>query len=186
MPGAGRTHGPPAEKNAGGRNHRFSRDIPAFPARWLDGLYVLSPGTGLSCPRHPRNAKALSRAWPQHREARTIRFRRRIGSFVCMTRSRCETVAPTASRTRRFVTIAKRPSWRGRIRAVNHDFGKKETGIFFMRGLDRGDVIGAAREMSFRAHAIRLRPSLRGRIAAGSTPRARRLRQPESPGGHSR
>ncbi len=50
MPGAGRTHGPPAEKNAGGRYHRFSRDIPAFPARWFSGLYVLSPGTGCLAP----------------------------------------------------------------------------------------------------------------------------------------
>jgi hypothetical protein len=23
---------------------RYSRDIPAFPAQWFDGLYVLSPG----------------------------------------------------------------------------------------------------------------------------------------------
>src|SRR4029078_9575182 len=30
---------------------RYSRDIPAFPAQWLYGLYVLSPGSGLSCPR---------------------------------------------------------------------------------------------------------------------------------------
>src|SRR5579872_4651982 len=28
MPGAGLAHGPPAKKNAGGRYHRFSRDIP--------------------------------------------------------------------------------------------------------------------------------------------------------------
>ena len=37
------------EKNAHGL-HRYSRDIPAFPAQWVDGLYVLSPGSGLSCP----------------------------------------------------------------------------------------------------------------------------------------
>jgi len=24
---------------------------PALPARWIDGLYVISPGTGLGCPR---------------------------------------------------------------------------------------------------------------------------------------
>ena len=62
MPGAGRPHGPPAEKNAGGRYHRFSRDIPAFPARWCYGLYVISPVNGLSCHRRLRNAKALSQA----------------------------------------------------------------------------------------------------------------------------
>ena len=37
-------------KNAHGFD-RYSRDIPAFPAQWFDGLYVLSPGSGLSCPR---------------------------------------------------------------------------------------------------------------------------------------
>ncbi len=35
---------------------RYSRDIPAFPAQWFDGLYVLSPGNGLSCPRRRRDA----------------------------------------------------------------------------------------------------------------------------------
>src|SRR4051812_34834043 len=44
MPGAGRTHGPPAEKNAGGRYHRFSRGIPAFPARWFSRLLRVLPG----------------------------------------------------------------------------------------------------------------------------------------------
>jgi hypothetical protein len=34
---------PACRKKAGGSHHRFSRDIPAFPARWFDGLYVLSP-----------------------------------------------------------------------------------------------------------------------------------------------
>jgi hypothetical protein len=31
------------ERNAHGLD-RYSRDIPAFPAQWFDGLYVLSPG----------------------------------------------------------------------------------------------------------------------------------------------
>jgi hypothetical protein len=44
MPGAGLSHGPPAEKNAGGRYHRFSQDIPAFPAQWLYGLLRVLPG----------------------------------------------------------------------------------------------------------------------------------------------
>ncbi len=38
MPGAGRTHGPPATKNAGGRYHRQGRSNPAFPAQWFYGL----------------------------------------------------------------------------------------------------------------------------------------------------
>ena len=53
MPDAGRTHGPPATKKAGGSDHRFSRSTPAFPAQWFYGLYELSPVTGLFCHRPP-------------------------------------------------------------------------------------------------------------------------------------
>ena len=38
------------KKNARGGYHRFGQDIPAFPARWLYGLYALSPGTGCFAP----------------------------------------------------------------------------------------------------------------------------------------
>ena len=44
MPGAGRTHGPPATKKAGGRYHRQGRSNPAFPARWCYGLLRALPG----------------------------------------------------------------------------------------------------------------------------------------------
>jgi hypothetical protein len=44
MPGAGRTHGPPATKKAGGSDHRFSRSNPAFPAQWFYGLLRALPG----------------------------------------------------------------------------------------------------------------------------------------------
>jgi hypothetical protein len=37
-------------KNAHGFN-RYSRVIPAFPAQWLYGLYVLSPVSGVCCHR---------------------------------------------------------------------------------------------------------------------------------------
>jgi len=40
----------PVRKEARGENHRFSRIDPAFPARWFDGLYVVSPGTGCFAP----------------------------------------------------------------------------------------------------------------------------------------
>ena len=36
-----------------GNNYRYSRDIPAFPAQWFYGLYVLSPVSGLYCHRCP-------------------------------------------------------------------------------------------------------------------------------------
>ena len=34
-----------------GKDYRYSRDIPAFPAQWLYGLYVLSPVSGVCCHR---------------------------------------------------------------------------------------------------------------------------------------
>jgi hypothetical protein len=37
---------------------QVKRRHPAFPARWLDGLYVLSPVNGLFCHRRPREALA--------------------------------------------------------------------------------------------------------------------------------
>jgi len=42
MPDAGRTHGPPAEKNAGGRYHRFSRHNRHSPRDGLP-IYTRSP-----------------------------------------------------------------------------------------------------------------------------------------------
>jgi len=51
MPGEGLTHGPPANKNAGGRNHRFCRIIRHSLRGGFNAYGVLSPGTGLFCPR---------------------------------------------------------------------------------------------------------------------------------------
>jgi hypothetical protein len=49
MPGEGLTHGPPAEKKAGGSHHRFSRTS-GIPRAIVYGLYEVSPGTGLFAP----------------------------------------------------------------------------------------------------------------------------------------
>jgi hypothetical protein len=35
------------------QDHRFGQDIPALPARWFTGLYVISPGTGCFAPVIP-------------------------------------------------------------------------------------------------------------------------------------
>jgi len=43
MPDAGRTHGPPATKNAGGSYHRFSRDNRHSLRDGVNGCSVLSP-----------------------------------------------------------------------------------------------------------------------------------------------
>jgi hypothetical protein len=39
-------------------SQRRHRKHPAFPTQWFYGLYVISPGTGLSCPRRPRDKPA--------------------------------------------------------------------------------------------------------------------------------
>jgi hypothetical protein len=54
MPGDGLTHGPPANKKAGGSDHRLSRINPAFPAQWCYGLYAFSPVSGLDSHRRRR------------------------------------------------------------------------------------------------------------------------------------
>ena len=62
MPGEGLTHGPPAAKKAGGRHHRISQTSGIPCAMALTVYVVLSPGTGLSCPRrlvdHPAKLSA--------------------------------------------------------------------------------------------------------------------------------
>src|SRR4051794_8810774 len=40
-------------QRAHGLNHEYSQDIPAFPAQWVYGLYVISPVSGLDCHRCP-------------------------------------------------------------------------------------------------------------------------------------
>jgi hypothetical protein len=55
MPGEGLTHGPPATKKAGGSYHRFSQIIRHSLRNGVTAYNVLSPGPGLSCPRHQRD-----------------------------------------------------------------------------------------------------------------------------------
>src|SRR6266702_1596325 len=46
------------------------------PRNGFTTYFALSPGTGLSCPRHRRDAYASSPTWHQRRDARTTRLRR--------------------------------------------------------------------------------------------------------------
>jgi hypothetical protein len=50
-PGADRTHGPPANKKAGGSHHRLGLIIRPSLRGGFTAYSALSPGTGLSCPR---------------------------------------------------------------------------------------------------------------------------------------
>jgi hypothetical protein len=47
MPGDGLTHGPPATKKAGGSHHRFSQINRHSLRNGFNGLYVISPVSGL-------------------------------------------------------------------------------------------------------------------------------------------
>jgi hypothetical protein len=58
-PGADGTRSPVCERKHTGWNYRYSRTIPAFPAQWVYGLYVLSPVSGVSCHRRRRDTRQL-------------------------------------------------------------------------------------------------------------------------------
>src|ERR1700752_2762855 len=93
-------------KNAHGFD-RYSRDIPAFPAQWLYGLYVLSPVSGLFCHRRQRDTSRqldATVAAPGPHD-----FAVRYGVFV-RRKNTPDAAASIASRAQRIVTIAKRPS----------------------------------------------------------------------------
>jgi len=123
MPGAGRPHGPPAEKDAGGRYHRFSRDIPAFPARWLERLLRVLPGAPgflatVACATRERRRKrdtSVGVSGPRDLTVRIVLFVRAI-----MDHAATSTRPPHPAST--SVTTAKRPSDRDGMVTRNHDF----------------------------------------------------------------
>src|SRR5450755_1620198 len=83
-------------------SQRRHRKHPAFPTQWFYGLYVISPGIGLFCPRHladrdPRNLTPAS-ACQDHTTSPSASAPFVIGAS-----------ASTASRPAN-VTIAYRPS----------------------------------------------------------------------------
>ncbi len=69
-------------------------DDPAFPARWLYGLYELSPGTGFLAPVIRALVKLAAQIWHQHRDARTTRLRRAHRIVRRHDRSRCNPTRP--------------------------------------------------------------------------------------------
>ena len=83
-------------------SQRRHRKHPAFPTQWFYGLYVISPGTGLFCPRHladhdPRNLTPASGCQDD--------FAVRLGA-VRYRRLRVHRIPPRPAN----VTIACRPS----------------------------------------------------------------------------
>jgi hypothetical protein len=97
--GAGRTHGPPATKKAGGSHHRFGRTFGLPCAMVLTVSFALSLGTGLSCPH--RRADRIRATWHQRRDARTTRLRHPRLSHSSAQQLRADTIASIASRAQR-------------------------------------------------------------------------------------
>ncbi len=109
-PGVGSHPWPACRKECRRQSPQVRAGQPAFPARWLYGLYVISPGTGLIAPVFATTLTRcadISTGMPGPHD-----FAVRIGSFVCVNDH------AAARRAHRIphptlVTIAKRPSHRG-------------------------------------------------------------------------
>ena len=70
------------------------RIIRPSPRDGWNGLYVLSPGTGVLPPSPARSSNVAARTWSQHRETRTTRFRRAYRIVRRHDRSRCNPTRP--------------------------------------------------------------------------------------------
>jgi hypothetical protein len=150
-------------------SQRRHRKHPAFPTQWFYGLYVISPGTGLSCPRHlsgncfPRKLSASVGAPGPHDFA--VRLARR---------SSCVAKASTASHPA-FVTT-RTPLLSRRDGAENTHFPIFRKRNFCGWRADNPNQLESAREIRFYAHAIfgRERHFTRSDIAQNSTESPRR------------
>jgi len=121
MPGAGRTHGPPATRKAGGSDHRFSRNNRHSPR---NGVRLITPsprGAGLDSPRRPRDRSKLEIAPgldPSIGRSGPRAFAIRADIIRQLMPKHPSQPAP------RFVTIAIRPSvWAPNVANHTPDFG---------------------------------------------------------------
>jgi hypothetical protein len=116
-PGAGWHPWPPVphivHRMHRGNDHRWSRDIPAFPAQWFTAYSALSPVSRALLPPSSLRSLLLTNLTPAS-GARTTRLRRPF-----QPRSSVAAYASTASH-RTFVTTAIRPSHRVRRAESNH------------------------------------------------------------------
>jgi hypothetical protein len=133
-PGAGRAHGPRAEKKHAAEPQVWP-NTPSLPCAMALRLIRDLLGDRLSCPRRPRARR--TQAWHQHRDARTTRLRRT--QHAIRPRSpelRCDTPRPPHSAPT-SVTIAIRPSGGTERGYHNADFAKLSTGLRFSESLNR-------------------------------------------------
>jgi hypothetical protein len=167
---------PACHKKSTRRSPQVQPDHPAFPAQWLQrGSFVLSPGTGLCCPR--RHAKRASRhltpasGCQDHTTSPSA-----SASFVRTDQSARVAIASIAARLTFSDDWPSRPSgieagWRDKIM----HFRKTESKIFFAPRLD-GRINPASRceHSFFFAHAVLARqPALH---------RPQHLQTPSRPG----
>ena len=96
--GAGLSHGPPAERKAGGSHHRFGRHFRPSLRDGITNYTRSSRGTAVLPPSQPTRHRPLgiSTAMPEPRD-----FLVAPGSFVRASKPTLRPNAPTASRTRR-------------------------------------------------------------------------------------
>ncbi len=105
-PGAGRARGPPAQKNAGGRYHRFSRDHPALPARWSSRLYAGFLALGLLAAMRDNAFHAL-RGDTSVEVSEPCNFTSARASFVRTSKRTCCEFSRPPLPASRVVTIAR-------------------------------------------------------------------------------
>ena len=125
---------------------RSHRNHPAFPTQWFYGLYVISPGTGLSCPRHWRNRfrrldASVGASGPHD-------FAVRIKRHSSKAPKRPPHPAPTS------VTIAIRPLCGTGCAQDACDLGGARREIFFAKGPDCWNQIESLKEIGFLAHTV--------------------------------
>jgi hypothetical protein len=158
MPGEGLTHGPPADKKAGGSHHRCSRSS-GIPCAMGYGLYAISPGRRAFLPPSPAGSSPAS-------------LTSASGGQDHATSPSASAVARPAQHPRPpHPRLTCRDDWpnvplhRGGMRAINHAFLKNASKIF----RDEGRVVEAALNclMKFDCFA---RDSCRSKEAEGGPP----------------
>jgi hypothetical protein len=154
------------------RAYRFSGSSPAFPAQWFYGLFRALPGDRLLATVIPQ--KLASQELDASAEASGPHdFAVRVTRCSSSAHPRPPHPAP------RFVTIASRPSVGRDGFDEAGDLGKKGSGIFFAKGLDRESVIWPTGRFlsSFRRGPIHVTPSslrTQGPITPGFSKERRR------------
>jgi hypothetical protein len=139
-PGAGRTHGPRANKDARGRNHRYE---PNNRPSLRDGLRLT--------PSSPRGPGSFAPVTPEARVARCrslasasgcqdhTAWPSASGLFVRPRIARCNSDCVHRIPRSTLVTIAKRPSDRSRDKRRGHRFRKKRKGNIFRGRAGQGE-----------------------------------------------